>query len=117
MIRDFVSNDFRCLVENWDEPKEDLIPASSTQEEEQPTTTTKKSKKKSKLRQAIAQAKPTFDPSSICIHQNQSFCFCFQKRKPSNNISMNIINSIARISSAIHQFDFNIDKSNRMISV
>jgi hypothetical protein len=45
-------------VENWDRTDEELIPKPV--QEEQPT---KKSKKKSKLREAIAQSKPTFDPS------------------------------------------------------
>jgi hypothetical protein len=46
-------------VENWDRTKDELIP-KSVQSDNQPT---KKSKKKSNLRQAIAQSKPTFDPS------------------------------------------------------
>jgi hypothetical protein len=49
-------------VENWDRIDEDILPkpVQSNNQEEQ---TTKKSKKKSKLRQAIAQSKPLFDPS------------------------------------------------------
>jgi hypothetical protein len=49
-------------VENWDLTNEELIPkpVQSNNQEEQ---TKKKSKKNSKLRQAIAQSKPIFDPS------------------------------------------------------
>jgi len=48
----------RFSVENWDRTDEEIIPKpvqSNNQEE--------RLRKKSKLRQAIAQSKPTFDPS------------------------------------------------------
>ncbi len=107
------------LVENWDRTDEEIIPkpVQSNNQEEQ---LTKKSKKKSKLRQAIAQSKPTFDPSirkNYFIFEKSNFNFFFQKKNLSNNILMNIINLIVKILLVICQFDFNIDKLNQMILV
>jgi hypothetical protein len=66
-------------VENWDRTDEEIIPkpVQSNNQEEQ---LTKKSKKKSKLRQAIAQSKPTFDPSirkNYFIFEKSNFNFFF----------------------------------------
>ena len=58
-------------VENWDNPKDEekeKVPTKPVESEQG----NKKSKKKSKLRQAIAQAKPTFDPSRHSIFVSQT---------------------------------------------
>jgi protein KRI1 len=63
-------------VENWDRTKEELIPKLVQSEP------TKKSKTKSKLRQAIAQSKPIFDPSIrklIFSKTNKIFVFLEEK--------------------------------------
>ncbi len=63
-------------MENWDRTKEELIPKLVQSEP------TKKSKTKSKLRQAIAQSKPIFDPSIrklIFSKTNKIFVFLEEK--------------------------------------
>jgi hypothetical protein len=63
-------------VENWDRPKDELIPNSDHQED-QPA---KKSKKKSKLRQAIGQSKPIFDPSMRKILPGKKLNLIFRRK-------------------------------------
>lgn len=58
-------------MENWDNPKEEEKVVSKPEQSEPGN---KKLKKKSKLRQAIAQAKPTFDPSSYLKFTLNSPC-------------------------------------------
>jgi protein KRI1 len=64
-------------VENWDRIDEDIVP-KPVQSEEQ---TTRKSKKKSKLRQAIAQSKPIFDPSMKRISYSKNIKLNFLEEK------------------------------------
>lgn len=70
-------------MEDWDRPSEEPIlkPVQSNNSDEPPT---KKSKKKSKLRQAIAQSKPIFDPSlnSFFFEKCKFYLlFSFSRRK------------------------------------
>jgi hypothetical protein len=64
-------------VENWDRTKDELIP-QPVQSENPPT---KKSKKKSNLRHAIAQSKPTFDPSKSKTNSSNTEIFLFVRRR------------------------------------
>ncbi|CAF1415704.1 unnamed protein product, partial [Rotaria sordida] len=61
-------SDDELQVENWDNTEEEQVskPVQLNNQEEQ---ITKKSKKKLKLRQAIAQTKPTFDPKEKSFEQ------------------------------------------------
>jgi hypothetical protein len=59
-------------VENWDRPKDELIP--------NPDQPAKKSKKKSKLRQAIGQSKPIFDPSMRKILPGKKSNLIFRRK-------------------------------------
>lgn len=72
---------FVIIVEDWDRPSEEPVPqpVQSTNSDEQPT---KKSKKKSKLRQAISQTKPIFDPSlpTLSCSSKNSFFFVFRRK-------------------------------------
>ncbi len=72
---------FVVLVENWDRTNEETI-SKPVQSDNQEEPITKKSKKKSKLRQAISQSKPTFDPSAENFYfkkTNLSFIFLEEK--------------------------------------
>ncbi len=68
-------------MENWDRTNEETI-SKPVQSDNQEEPITKKSKKKSKLRQAISQSKPTFDPSAENFYfkkTNLSFIFLEEK--------------------------------------
>ncbi|CAF1199331.1 unnamed protein product [Rotaria sp. Silwood1] len=62
-------SDEELQVENWDNTEEEQVSKSVQSNNQEEEEITKKSKKKSKLRQAITQTKPTFDPKEKSFEQ------------------------------------------------